>query len=531
MSRKTKKHRPGLDRVLTGLTLAARPVSNERVLYIHPAKQGVDLTYDSQAGRAYGVIPVGLPALVNVLRANGIAVKGISYPLERQLNPAFDLAGWLRAHPSACIVMIDMHWYEHCYGALDTARAVRRALPGAWIVMGGLTASGFAGSILQDFADVDFIIRGDAEQPLLALVQRLLSHGDRSNPAPALEDIPNLSYRKDGLVIENPLGYVAAPEDLDRLDFTDLSFLEHHREYYVHEYIVTDVDAALEALKTRPYWGRWLSTARGCRSQCSYCGGSKAAHKHLAGRFGLVRRSPARLVADLNALEQAGLVQASMAYDIAEMGEDYWRELFALYRASGLKIGIYNEFFQLPSPEFITDFVHTVNLEHTCVAFSPLAGNERVRRLNGKHYNNDALFDILALLNQENVYIFVYFSLNLPGETSQTFQETIRLARQIFEFYPTSLLQIFNTVHTVDPFSPMGLHPEKYGIKTSMSTFVDYYDYCRDTRLAGDSARTELYRGFTLNDPTLRDLEAMADVWDAEHLGKEAGWRPIPAKW
>jgi hypothetical protein len=34
-----------------------------------------------------------------------------------------------------------------------------------------------------------------------------------------------------------------------------------------------------------------------------------------------------------------------------------------------------------------------------------------------------------------------------------------------------------------------------------------------------------------LNDPAARELEAMADAWDAEYLGKEAGWRPIPAKW
>jgi radical SAM superfamily enzyme YgiQ (UPF0313 family) len=506
------------------------PTADAPVLYIHPAKQGVDLTYNDEAGRAYGVIPVGLPALVNLLRANDIQVTGISYPLERQLNPNFNLDAWCKLHASARVVLIDLHWYEHCFGALDTAKAVRQALPDAWIVMGGLTASGFAKEILRDFPEIDFIIRGDAEKPLLELVQRLLKFGNRSAGCPDVQDIPNLTFHGEAGVIENPLLYTAQPEDLDRLDFTDMTFLEHYRHYYVQEYIVTDVNAALKALeKSTPYWGRWLSTARGCRSNCSYCGGGKASHKQLAARFGLIRRSPARMVDDLKNLEKAGVVQASMAYDIAEMGEEYWRELFSLIRQEGLKIGLYNEFFQLPAPEFIEDFMNSVNLEHTCIAFSPLAGNERVRRLNGKHYTNDAFFDILALVNQYNLHIFVYFSLNLPGETNQTFRETLKFARQIFEFYPTSLLQIFNTVHTVDPFSPMGMFPEKYGIHTSMSTFQDYYNYCYETRFAGDSARSELHRGFALNEP--RDLDAMADAWDAEHLGKEAGWRPIPAKW
>ena len=505
--------------------------SDAQVLYIHPAKQGVDLTYDSQTGRAYGVIPVGLSALVNRLRDNQIVVRGISYPLERQLLRAFDLVAWLQAQPSAKIVLIDLHWYEHCYGALDTARAVREARPDVWVVLGGLSASGFAKEILRDFPAVDFILRGDAELPLLALTQRLLAHGSRAAEGLALQDIPNLSYRDSGEVVENALSYTAGCPEMDSLNFTDLSFLEHYQDYYVHEYIVTDVNAALKALETRPYWGRWLSTARGCRSECSYCGGGKSAHRALAGRAGLVARSPQRVVDDLAALEKAGVVQASMAYDIANMGEAYWRELFALIRSRGVKIGIYNEFFQLPSAEFIREFVKSVDLAHSCVAFSPLSGHERVRRLNGKHYATDAFFDILAEVSRYNLHIFVYFSLNLPGENTETFRDTLALARQIFEFYPSSLLQIFNTVHTVDPFSPMGLYPDKYGIKTTMSTFMDYYNYCRDTRYAGDSARSELHRGFSLNDPALRDLDAMADAWDAEYLGKEAGWRPIPAKW
>ena len=59
------------------------------VLYIHPAKQDVDFYAENftnrqvQMGRPYGLIPLGVPALVNVLRDNGIDVLGISYLLEK----------------------------------------------------------------------------------------------------------------------------------------------------------------------------------------------------------------------------------------------------------------------------------------------------------------------------------------------------------------------------------------------------------------------------------------------------------------
>ena len=65
------------------------------VLYVHPAKQGVDFYAqhlakgDRNLGRPYGLMPLGLPGLVNVLRENGIEVRGINYPVEKRLDRLF----------------------------------------------------------------------------------------------------------------------------------------------------------------------------------------------------------------------------------------------------------------------------------------------------------------------------------------------------------------------------------------------------------------------------------------------------------
>lgn len=505
------------------------------VLFVHPAKQGMNFKPNSGMGRPYGLLPVGLPALVNVLRTNDIPVKGVSHPLEAQLNPSFNLVQWLGGHKDAKIVLIDMHWYEHCYGAIDTARAVKQALPHAWTVLGGLSASGFSREILEQFEEVDFIIRGDAEKPLLALVQSLLAHAAEVNDLGGLQailkTIPNLSFRADGVVVENPLTYTATSEDLDQLDFVDISFLEHNRAYFVHEYIVTDLNKAREMVDTSPYLGRWTTTARGCRFNCSYCGGGRSAHKKLANRVGLVVRSPEMVVQDLVRLAKMGVIQASMTYDIAEISEDYWRELFDRIKKSGVKIGLYNEFFQMPDPKFIEEFVKVVDPAHSCLALSPLSGNEKVRRLNGKHYGNDEFFNILDVLGRHRAYLFVYFSLNLPGETEETFEETLELAQSVYEFYPNSLLKILNTVHTIDPLAPMNVNADKFGITSQMKTFKDYYLYCYNTQFSDPSARTELYRGFVLDEPGDRSLEAMASRWDRERTGKEISWWPIPPSW
>jgi radical SAM superfamily enzyme YgiQ (UPF0313 family) len=527
---------PGKSRRHRHASRAERQEGKFQVLYVHPAKQGPDFTPDVDNGRPYGLIPLGIPALINLLRANGIPVKGIVHPLEKQLNPAFNLKNWLKQQAGVRVILIDLHWYEHCYGAVETARMCKEILPSAWTVLGGLSASGFAQEILEGFPQVDFIIRGDAEQPLLALVQRLLAGGSQAEIAADLSGIPNLSYRgmepgQNSAVLENPGTYVACTQALDELDFVDLDFLEHAQEYFVHEYIVTNLVAAREALQTSPFLGRWTCTARGCKFHCSYCGGSKESHKLLAGRDGIITRSPEKVVNDLCRLKERGVIQASLSYDIAVLGEEYWRKFFALLRESGVEIGIYNEFFQMPTPDLIEEYARSVVMPQSCVALSPLSGNERVRRLNGKHFSNDQLFEILDVLSEHRFYLFVYFSLNLPGETNETFEETIDLAKAVYDFYPPSLLKILNTVHTIDPVSPMNMYPEKYGIQSSMRTFRDYYEYCQGTRQGGPLARIGFNRGYDLNNPADRSLLDMANAWDNARVGRESSWWPVPPSW
>jgi hypothetical protein len=165
------------------------------------------------------------------------------------------------------------------------------------------------------------------------------------------------------------------------------------------------------------------------------------------------------------------------------------------------------------------------------VAVSPLSGSERVRRLNGKFYDNEQLLAALQQLKRHNVSVVCYFSLNLPGEDDRTIRETVDLARRIYNLYPGRLLKILTSLHTIDPLCPMNGDPDSYGIEVDLSTFVEYYEYCRSTQLAGDAARTEAYRGFRPRDPEARDLSRMADIWDQARVGRERSWWPVPPSW
>jgi hypothetical protein len=82
----------------------------------------------------------------------------------------------------------------------DVARALRvarRAAPEAAIVLGGPHATFTVEETLETMPEVDIIVRGEGDQIIIDLA-RALDAGD------GLEEVPGISYRRDGSIVENP---------------------------------------------------------------------------------------------------------------------------------------------------------------------------------------------------------------------------------------------------------------------------------------------------------------------------------------
>jgi radical SAM superfamily enzyme YgiQ (UPF0313 family) len=501
------------------------------VLYVHPAKHGVDSSYRG-LGTPYFFMPMGVVGLANLLRREGLSVKGINYPAELRRDRGFKLLPWLKAQQGVRLVMVDLHWYEHAYGAISVARACRQALPGARVLLGGITASLYAAEILRAFPEVDFVIRGDAEKPLLALASALFptpDGGEGERPDPGLSSIPNLSYRSNGQVVENDRSYHATPAELDELDFVDLDFLEHADWYGTLQFEATNLTLSMDNPR-----GHWLCLGRGCIFDCSFCGGGQKSHQIFAGRDTITLRSVDQVVEDIARLAGRGVDQVSLGLDPAILGPKYWKPLFAQLRRRGVRIGINNEHFQLPTQEFVRDFVQTADISRSELAFSPLSGSEKARQLNGKFYSNQQLNRILSLLKEYQVPLFIYFSLNLPGEDEKAFRRTLDVARRIGRYYPPHLLKIINMMHTLDPCSPMSREPDRFAIQVEMHSFKDYYDYCRTTLAARPGATPGEARGFTMKGRRGgqdRSLERMVRQWNEFCTGQPFTCIPVPQTW
>jgi len=493
------------------------------ILYIHPAKQEVEARYDLyRACSPYPFIPVGVVGLVNMLRGRGWKVEGLNLPVELQLKPTFDLKIWLAAQSPAKLVMIDLHWYEHAFGALEVVRAVKTVWTQTSIVVGGLTATHFSFELIREYADIDYIICGDAEKPLELLAGYVCGEG-----AVSLADIPNLIYRENDEPRWNLTRYTATGADLDELDYVSTEWLHHWESYAALQYS----GAGLVVLEEPKLKGHWLTIGRGCTFDCAYCGGGKKSHEALAGRDGYVERSPECVVNDIERLQERGFQQVSFSLDLATFKPVWWQTLFRLMREREVQIGLYNEFFQLPSKKFLKAFAEAADLNHTEVAISPLSGDVKVRQRNGKFYTNERFLSMLRTLKQYKIPIFIYFSLNLPGEMPDTFKKTLKMAGQISRIYPPELLRMLNPCHTLDPVSPMLNKPESFDIQVHYKTFKDYYIYCQGTGWEPRYVTRGEHRGFEMIGRPTALVEQMAQQWDAFAANQPGRCYPVPRGW
>jgi hypothetical protein len=226
------------------------------VLYVHPRSQLC----------MREIIPISLPAIAN--------------RVQQRLVGRFEEELTDRQIRAARVVLMDIHWYLTLPAALRLAERVRRVNPGAKIVAGGLTASIFSRQIVRG-SPIDFVVRGDAERPLPALVTALLDGGDA-------RDVANLVHRE----FETPRSYALTRADMDESNYLDLDFFPTLRERLrrIHRQV------GRRPLGTHPY----SMAFRGCDFDCDCYGARDAQWAAFSRRA--VLRSPERVRDDLIAL-------------------------------------------------------------------------------------------------------------------------------------------------------------------------------------------------------------------------------------
>lgn len=183
---------------------------------------------------------------------------------------------------------------------------------------------------MKDFPSVDGIIRGEAEGPLAELASTLLQQKED------LFSIPNLTWRRKGKILINPLSYVASEEDLNSLSFANFSLLRNHSKYIQHGKLISrtgkiagEKPAERESLELPVFH---LTVGRGCPVQCTWCSGGILAQRTISGRKEVIFRKIDDVLQTIREAISHGYEVFQICFDPYPQRHEYFLELFSRIR-------------------------------------------------------------------------------------------------------------------------------------------------------------------------------------------------------
>jgi hypothetical protein len=221
-------------------------------------------------------IPMGSFGLCDFLAQQGVGARIFSPSLYPEVEMKARLMAVLETERPSHVGLV-CHWQETAHGLLEALALVRGWSGDVVTVGGGFTASFFAEDLLNSLPGLDYVVTGDPERTMLALLQG--------------EDPPtiaNLVRREDGRAVRNDRAWLMDASTLESIAFGDLRFLVDSPRY-------------IDKINTR--LGFPLMLGRGCVFDCAYCGGSRHAFRLHSGRHKPVVRSHAAVLGDLHRLK------------------------------------------------------------------------------------------------------------------------------------------------------------------------------------------------------------------------------------
>ncbi len=405
----------------------------------------------------FDMYPLGFATMLAHLQSRGYAVRIANLAARMVRSPNFDPDRLISAR-KARAYGIDLHWLPHAHGALEVARRVKSSHPGAPVILGGYSASYFHEELIR-LPEVDYVLRGDsAEEPLAELMAHIVAG---TQPV----DVPNLTWQtRDGTVRVNPLTYV--PQTLDHLTL----------DYYP---IVKSVVREVDLLNYVPF-SHWLEypimaslAVKGCTQDCTICGGSASAARHISSRTRPAYRSPELLARDVRRMGGLGHAPVFLLGDLRQGGLDYARRFFRAVQ--GFEGPVIVEFFWPVDQAFAEELAAA--LPNFIVEFSPESHDPRVRRASGKAYTNAGIEDTIeACLGVGARRFDLFFMIGLAEQTPGSALETVDYCRHLLTRFDDGRLIPFTSplAPFLDPGSRAYEQAGRHGYIRHASTLEDH---------------------------------------------------------
>lgn len=324
-------------------------------------------------------------------------------------------SGSTSGHPVACRIV----------------RAVRTALPTAWLVYGGVFPTSQWRKILDEEPAIDFIVRGEGEETVVHLVEVLEAGKD-------LESVPGIGFRAgtltgkrghrttaaSGLVVANPLAPPIRDLDACRVGW---ELIDHSRyTYYGQRRAVV------------------AQFSRGCPHHCQYCGqhGFWREWRH---------RDPVLFAAELARLHREyGVQVVNLADENPTASRPAWRAFLEALIAQRIPLILIGT---TRASDIVRD-ADILPLYRRAGVARLLLGLESTdeRTLQAIHKGSTKAIDreAIQLLRQHGIISMAAW---VAGFTQETDRDYWRTLRQLVAYDPDQIQALYATPHPDTPFA------------------------------------------------------------------------------
>jgi B12-binding domain/radical SAM domain protein len=407
----------------------------------------------------FEMYPLGFLTIASYLHERGMSVRIVNLALRMMKSRRFDVPRFIAGlRPRA--VGIDLHWLPHAHGALEVARIVKEVHPSVPVIFGGLSSSYFHDELIR-YPQVDFVLRGDSTEPPLHDLLVALREGT------PLGRIPNLTWKDSGEVRVNPHTYL--PPSLDYVDIRPdllIGMMARDRDF-------------TSALPFRGWYRNPIAavfTVKGCAYECVTCGSSKTTCTHLTKRQRPVFRSPASLVANVEAFARLTRGPIALIGDLRMAGDAHASEVLERLRDSGVRNEIIVELFGVPPAEFLREIDSC--LPHWSIEFSPESHDQAVR--NAQEGEADYTTEQMEAMLQEALRLRcarldVFFMIGLPGQTLESVRGTVDYCERLFRLGDRRLSCYISPMGPfLDPGSRGFEEPGRFGYRVFARTLEEH---------------------------------------------------------
>ena len=343
--------------------------------------------------------PLGLSYVAAALEKADFKVEMLdNYLLQKPINDVKQMVKTL--NPEVVGITCSSASYPRC---VETAKAVKEALPSCKVVVGGWHPSYMPETMLQH-PEIDYIVMGEGERAMSELSTHIIKGEDDK----AVAKIAGVAYRHEGKIVKTAQKFI---KDLDQIPFLARHLLPMH--LYERE---------IPYLKAKPV--DTMNIVRGCPFNCAYC-----ETKQLWGQ-GCRAFSPRRVVDEIkHMVANYGTKGIYFLGDNFTIHKKRTVELCEQIKQSKLDIKWVCD---TRADMLSRDLLRTMK-EAGCrtIWFGVESGSPRILEKINKGITNEQTVQAFKLCREEGIQIACSFILGIPGETVKDMEITYKFAKKL----------------------------------------------------------------------------------------------------